>query len=91
MKLVYIILNTSTGKSIPANSKLRVTHIAVILCNSIQNKKDAKGDLILSYLCGLTLSCTREIKLTLLLTCMRELKYSGELLMKCLMHRRCES
>lgn len=58
MKLVYIIFNTSTGKSIPANSKLRVTHIAVILCNSIQNKKDAK-DLILSYLCGLTLSCTR--------------------------------
>lgn len=66
MKLVYIILKTSTCKSIPANSKLRVNHTAVILCNSIQNEKDAKGDLILSYLCGLTPSCARERKLTLL-------------------------
>lgn len=66
MKLVYILLKTSAGKSIPVNSELRVNHTSVILCNSIKNKKDAKGDLILSYLCGLTLSCTREIKLTLL-------------------------
>lgn len=43
MKLVYIILKTSTGKSILANSKLRVNYTAVNLCNSIQNKKDEKG------------------------------------------------
>lgn len=45
MKLVYIMLKTSTGRSISANSKDRLNHTAVILCNKIQNKKDAKGDL----------------------------------------------
>lgn len=42
MKLVYITLNTSTGKSIPANSKLRVTHIAVILCQQYSKQERCK-------------------------------------------------